>query len=131
MQLLGLKGRESNLQEAQIMAAYEHLASSPLEHGYSKQVGDGRIVLLHAAVDGCRNLRNIALRSDRQSIAMQDARQAMVQWWLMPAALSLLQEVKTFRCVSSSHTIEGHTVPTDLQLSVNVSCTLPVILAGK
>ena len=75
------------------MAAYEHLASSSLEQGYSKQVVDGRIVLLHAAVDGCRNLRNISLRSDRQSIALQEAKQGMVQWWLLPAALSLLQEV--------------------------------------
>lgn len=78
------------------MAAYEHLASSRLEPGYSKQVEDGRIVLLHAAVDGCRNLRSISLRSDRQSIALQEAKQAMVQWWLMPAALSLLQEVSYF-----------------------------------
>lgn len=95
LQLLGLQGRETNLQETQIMAAYEHLASSPLEQGYSKQVEDGRIVLLHAAVDGCRNLRNISLRSDRHSIALQEAKQGMVQWWLLPAALSLLQEVSS------------------------------------
>ena len=95
MQLLGLQGRETNLQETHIMAAYEHLASSSLEQGYSKQVEDGRIVLLHAAVDGCRNLKNLALRSDRHSIAFQEAKTAMVQWWLLPAALSLLQEVST------------------------------------
>jgi hypothetical protein len=35
----------------------------------------------------------MALRSDRQKGALKEAGQAMVQWWLMPAALSLLQEV--------------------------------------
>ena len=84
------------------MAAYEHLASSSLEQGYSKQVEDGRIVLLHAAVDGCRNLRNISLRSDRHSIALQEAKQGMVQWWLLPAALSLLQEVQTLSLCNKS-----------------------------
>jgi hypothetical protein len=54
VQLLGLQGRESNLQDSQIIAAYEHLSASPLEVGYSKLVEEGRTVLLHAAVDGCR-----------------------------------------------------------------------------
>jgi len=56
MQLLGLQGGESNLADTQIIAAYEHLSASPLEVGYSKLVEEGRTVLLHAAVDGCRYL---------------------------------------------------------------------------
>ena len=93
MQLLGLQGREGNLQDSQIISAYEELAASPLENGYSKSVEEGRPGLLHAAVDGVRRIRTMALRSDRQSLALQETRCAMVQWWLLPAALSLLQEV--------------------------------------
>lgn len=100
------------------MAAYEHLASSHLEYGYSKQVEDGRIVLLHAAVDGCRNLKNLALRSDRCSIAFQEAKRAMVQWWLLPAALSLLQEVPI--CHTQAHMCSSGRISESSKLRMNL-----------
>lgn len=95
LQLLGLQGRESNLQDSQVLSAYEGLAKAPLENGYSHRVEEGRVVLLHAAVDGVRRIRSMATKADRQSFAMQEARFAMVQWWLLPSALCLLQEVNS------------------------------------
>lgn len=80
-------------QEQRIIAAFEELSNSQLEKGYSKKVEEGRSVLLHAAVDGARRLRAMVQRSERQTALLQENTHAWVQWWLIPAALSLLQEV--------------------------------------
>ncbi len=63
-------------------------------------LGEGMPWQIH--LGGCRDLRVMAMRSDRQSPALQEARQAMVQWWLLPAALSLLQEVRSFQIHASA-----------------------------
>lgn len=93
LQLLGLQGSLSNLQEARIITAFEELSNSILENGYSKSIEDGRISLLHAAVDGVRRLRGMASRTERPIVVLPEHTHASIQWTLVPAALSLLQEV--------------------------------------
>lgn len=94
LQLLGLQGNLQNLQEARIMAAFEDLSTSSLEKGYSKHVEQDRVALLHAAVEGVRRLRGVSQRSERHSALLQEHTHASIQWSLLPAALSLLQEVR-------------------------------------
>ena len=86
LQLLGLKGRESYL-EPQILAAFEDLASTQVEEGYTTRVQDGKLRLLHQAVDEVRNSKVSAVDSEVQ-----------VQWDDLPGALALLQEVRSSLC---------------------------------
>lgn len=82
VQFLGLKGRESYL-EPQILAAYEELASTVVEEGYSSRVQDGKLRMLEQAVDEVRNQNGTRIDSEIQ-----------VQWDDLPGALALLQEVR-------------------------------------
>lgn len=82
MQFLGLKGRESYL-EPQILAAYEDLASTVVEEGYSSRVQDGKLRMLEQAVDEVRVQSSTGRESEIQ-----------VQWDDLPGALALLQEVR-------------------------------------
>ena len=79
-QLLGLKGKESYL-ESQILAAYEDLASTQEEEGYSSRAQDGKLRMLDQAADAI-NESTITRESEVQ-----------VQWDDLPGALALLQEV--------------------------------------
>lgn len=81
MQFLGLKGRESYL-EPQILAAYEELASTVVEEGYSSRVQDGKLRILEQAADEVRVQGSTGRSSEIQ-----------VQWDDLPGALALLQEV--------------------------------------
>ena len=82
-QFLGLKGRESYL-EPQILAAYEDLASTTVEEGYSSRVQDGKLRMLDQAVDEVKKQSSTNRTSEVQ-----------VQWDDLPGALALLQEVCT------------------------------------
>lgn len=83
MQFLGLKGRESYL-EPQILAAYEELASTVVEEGYSSRVQDGKLRMLEEAADAVRLQSSTGVDTEIQ-----------VQWDDLPGALALLQEVRT------------------------------------
>ena len=78
---MGLKGRESYL-EPQILAAYEELASTVVEEGYSSRVQDGKLRMLEQAADEVRLQSSTGIDSEIQ-----------VQWDDLPGALALLQEV--------------------------------------
>ena len=80
LQLLGLKGRESYL-EPHIVAAFEDLASTVVEEGYSSRVQDGKLRMLDQAVDEVSH-----------STVSRDG-EVQVQWDDLPGALALLQEV--------------------------------------
>lgn len=82
-QFLGLKGRESYL-EPQILAAYEDLASTTVEEGYSSRVQDGKLRMLDQAADEVKKQSSTNRTSEVQ-----------VQWDDLPGALALLQEVGT------------------------------------
>ena len=81
IQLLGLTGRETYV-EPQIVAAFEDLASTSVEEGYSSRVQDGKLRMLDQAVEHIRKL-NGEVSSD----------EVQVQWDDLPGALALLQEV--------------------------------------
>lgn len=81
IQLLGLKGRETYT-EPQIVAAFEDLASTSVEEGYSSRVQDGKLRMLDQAVEHVRRLTGEASGDEVQ-----------VQWDDLPGALALLQEV--------------------------------------
>ena len=81
IQLLGLTGRETHV-EPQIVAAFEDLASTSVEEGYSSRVQDGKLRVLDQAVEHIRNF-NGEVSSD----------EVQVQWDDLPGALALLQEV--------------------------------------
>jgi len=81
LQLLGLKGREAYM-EPQIVAAFEDLASTSVEEGYSSRVQDGKLRMLDQAVEHVRNLTGEISGDEVQ-----------VQWDDLPGALALLQEV--------------------------------------
>lgn len=82
VQFLGLKGRESYL-EPQILAAYEELASTVVEEGYSSRVQDGKLRMLEEAANAVRLQSSTGIDSEIQ-----------VQWDDLPGALALLQEVR-------------------------------------
>ena len=81
IQLLGLKGRETYM-EPQIAAAFEDLASTSVEEGYSSRVQDGKLRMLDQAAEHISNLTGEANGDEVQ-----------VQWDDLPGALALLQEV--------------------------------------
>ncbi|KAL3148377.1 hypothetical protein ABBQ38_013833 [Trebouxia sp. C0009 RCD-2024] len=87
MQFLGLKGRESYL-EPQILSAYEELASTVVEEGYSSRVQDGKLRILEQAADEVR-VQGVTGRSS----------EIQVQWDDLPGALALLQEVGEYDLV--------------------------------
>ena len=88
VQFLGLKGRESYL-EPQILAAYEELASTVVEEGYSSRVQDGKLRVLEQAADEVRLQSSTGIDSEIQ-----------VQWDDLPGALALLQEVRIGFCTN-------------------------------
>lgn len=88
MQFLGLKGRESYL-EPQILAAYEELASTEVEEGYSSRVQDGKLRMLEQAADEVRLQSSTGTDNEIQ-----------VQWDDLPGALALLQEVRISCCTN-------------------------------
>jgi len=81
IQLLGLKGRETYM-EPQIAAAFEDLASTSVEEGYSSRVQDGKLRMLDQAAEHVSNMTGEANGDEVQ-----------VQWDDLPGALALLQEV--------------------------------------
>ena len=80
-QFLGLKGKESYL-EPEIASAFDDLASTTVEEGYSPRVQDGKIRMLQQAAE--------ELRSKSQQSADIGVH---VEWNDLPGALALLQEV--------------------------------------
>jgi len=68
--------------EPQIAAAFEDLASTSVEEGYSSRVQDGKLRMLDQAVEHVRNLTGEISGDEVQ-----------VQWDDLPGALALLQEV--------------------------------------
>lgn len=86
LQFLGLKGRDSYL-EPQIHSAYDDLASTTVEEGYSPRVQDGKIRMLQRAAE--------ELRSKNQQMTDVGVH---VEWDDLPGALALLQEVLPSFC---------------------------------
>lgn len=68
--------------EPQIAAAFEDLASTSVEEGYSSRVQDGKLRILDQAAEHVSNLTGEANGDEVQ-----------VQWDDLPGALALLQEV--------------------------------------
>ena len=142
MQFLGLKGRESYL-EPQILAAYEELASTVVEEGYSSRVQDGKFRMLEEAADAVRLQSSTGLDSEIQ-----------VQWDDLPGALALLQEVRIslhpsnkpvtichacphvdIACPKSGHVMIQDTlavwIPLDLEGSCSVQGLLHMLAIGS
>ncbi|DBB13664.1 TPA: hypothetical protein ACH3X3_000683 [Trebouxia sp. C0006] len=74
--------------EPQIAAAFEDLASTSVEEGYSSRVQDGKLRMLDQAAEHISNLTGEANGDEVQ-----------VQWDDLPGALALLQEVGEYDLV--------------------------------
>ena len=83
LQLLGLRGREKYL-EREVTAAYDTLAGTPLEEGYSPRVAEGRLAVLGQAV---QHLRSTQGQAPRMGAGLE------VEWDHLNGALALMQEV--------------------------------------
>ena len=83
LQLLGLRGREKYL-EREVTAAYDTLAGTPLEEGYSPRVAAGRLAVLGQAV---QHLRGTKGQAPLMGAGLE------VEWDHLNGALALMQEV--------------------------------------
>ena len=83
LQLLGLRGREKYL-EREVTAAYDTLAGTPLEEGYSPRVAAGRLAVLGQAV---QHLRSAKGQAPHIGAGLE------VEWDHLNGALALMQEV--------------------------------------
>lgn len=83
LQLLGLRGREKYL-EREVTAAYDTLAGTPLEEGYSPRVAAGRLAVLGQAV---QHLRSTNGQAPLMGAGLE------VEWDHLNGALALMQEV--------------------------------------
>eukprot|EP00891_Asterochloris_glomerata_P007485 jgi/Astpho2/7485/Aster-x1440 len=89
--LLGLRGREKYL-EREVTAAYDTLAGTPLEEGYSPRVAAGRLAVLGQAV---QHLRSTNGQAPLMGAGLE------VEWDHLNGALALMQEVGEFDLVIS------------------------------
>ena len=83
LQLLGLRGREKYL-EREVTAAYDTLACTPLEEGYSPRVAAGRLAVLGQAM---QHLRSTKGQAPLMGAGLE------VEWDHLNGALALMQEV--------------------------------------
>lgn len=101
-QLLGLHGRD--YLDAQIISAYEELASAPPPAGFSRRALDGRGLLLQEALQQLRAARGAAARAGAPRDALPAGLPAglALDAPLLPGALALLQEVGECEIVLSA-----------------------------
>ena len=102
IQLLGLHGRD--YLDAQIISAYEELASAPPPPGFSRRALDGRGLLLQEALQQLRAARGAAARAGAPRDALHAGPPAglALDAPLLPGALALLQEVGESEVVLSA-----------------------------
>ena len=100
-QLLGLHGRD--YLDAQIISAYEELASAPPPPGFSRRALDGRGLLLQEALQQLRAARGAAARAGAPRDAPPGPPAGLaLDAPLLPGALALLQEVGECEVVLSA-----------------------------